>query len=107
MRARGGCRAAVEIMNWLWLNASVGAAFVLPVTGAPLWLVLRHPDNGPCAAVQAGPGQRHRQAAMNAEAHPLGLAWPDPLRPAAHPPAGARLMLDYAWMLVLAGAVQP
>ena len=94
-------------MNWLWLNASVGAAFVLPVTGAPLWLVLRHPDNGPGPAGQAGPSQRHRPAAVSAEAHPLGLAWPDPLRAEARPPTSARLMLDYAWMLVLAGAAQP
>jgi hypothetical protein len=107
VRARGSRRAAVEIMNWFWLNASLGAAFVLPVVGAPLWLVLRYPDNGPPTAVQAGPSQHHRQAAMNAEAHPLGLAWPGPLRAEAQPPTRARLMLDDAWMRVLAGAAQP
>jgi hypothetical protein len=94
-------------MNWLWLNASVGAAFVLPVAGAPLWLVLRHPDNGPCTAEQAGPGHRSRQAAVNAEADQVGLAWPGPLSAEAQPPASARLMLDDAWMRVLAGAAQP
>jgi hypothetical protein len=93
-------------MNWLWLNASVGAAFVLPVAGAPLWLVLRYPDNGPCTEVQAGPGQRYRQAAVTAEADQVGLAWPGPLRAEAQPGAGGRLMLDYAWMRVLAGAAQ-
>ena len=93
-------------MNWLWLNASVGAAFVLPVAGAPLWLVLRYPDNGPCTEVRAGPGQRYRQAAVTAEADQVGLAWPGPLHAEAQPAAGARLMLDYAWMRVLAGAAQ-
>ena len=72
-------------MNWLWLNASVGAAFVLPVAGAPLWLVLRYPDNGPCTEVRAGPGQRYRQAAVTAEADQVGLAWPGPLRAEAQP----------------------
>jgi hypothetical protein len=98
---------AEEIMNWLWLNASVGAAFVLPVAGAPLWLVLRHPDNGPCTEIQAGPGHRGRQAAMNAEADQVGLAWAGLLRAEAQPPAGARLMFDDAWMRVLVGAAQP
>jgi hypothetical protein len=94
-------------MNWFWLNASVGAAFVVPVAGAPLWLVLRHPDNGPCATGQADPGQRRRQATVNAEADQVGLAWPGSLRAEAQPPASARLMLDYAWMRVLAGAAYP
>jgi hypothetical protein len=98
---------AEEIMNWLWLNASVGAAFVLPVAGAPLWLVLRHPDHGPGAAVQEGPGHRCRQAAVNAEAGQVGLAWPGALRAESQPSASARLMLDDAWMRVLAGAAQP
>lgn len=104
MRARGGRRAAVDIMNWFWLNVSIGAAFVLPVVGVPLWLVLRHPDYGPRTAVQAGPSQRHRKAARNAEAHPLGLAWPGPLRAEAQPRTRARLKLDDAWMRALAGA---
>jgi hypothetical protein len=103
VRARGGGRAAVEIMNWFWLNASAGAAFVLAVVGAPLWLVLRHGD-GLCTAVQAGPSQRHRRAAMNAEAHALGLAWSGPVRAEAQPPTRARLILDDAWMRVLADA---
>ena len=94
-------------MNWLWLNASVGAAFVLPVAGAPLWLVLRHPDNGPCNAGQASPGYRSRQAAANAEAGQVGLARPRPVFAQAQPPVSARLMLDVAWMRVLAGAAQP
>ncbi len=93
-------------MNWFWLNASVGGAFVLPVVGAPLWLVLRHPDKGPCAAVQAGPSPRDRQAVMNAEEHPAGVAWPGPPRAEAQPPTRARLVLDDAWMRALAGAVQ-
>ena len=88
-------------MNWLWLNASVGAAFVLPVAGAPLWLVLRHPDHGPGAAVQEGPGHRGRHADQ------VGLAWPGPLCAESQPPVSARLMLDDAWMRVLAGAAQP
>jgi hypothetical protein len=94
----------VEIMNWFWLNASVGAAFVIPVAGAPLWLVLRHPDNGPFTEVQASPGLRRRQAAMNAEAHPADLAWPGPRRAEPQPPTRARLMLDEAWMRMLVGA---
>jgi hypothetical protein len=91
-------------MNWFWLNALIGAAFVLPVVGVPLWLVLRHPDNGPRTAIQAGSSQRRRRAVVNAEAHPLGLAWPGPLRAEAQHPTRARLMLDHAWMQVLAGA---
>ena len=94
-------------MNWLWLNALLGAAFVLPVAGGSLWLVLRHPDNGPYPAVQAGPGHRGRQAAVNAEADQVGLAWPGPLCAEARPPTGARLVFDIAWMRVLAGAAQP
>ena len=90
-------------MNWFWLNASVGAAFVLPVVGAPMWLVLRHPDNGPRIAVQAGSSQR-RQAAMNTEAHPADLAWSGPLRAEAQPPTRARLVFDDAWMRMLVGA---
>jgi hypothetical protein len=93
-------------MNWLWLNASLGAAFVLPVAGAPLWLVLRHPDDGPCTAVQAGPGHRGRRAAVNAEADQAGLAWPGPLRAESRPPTSGRLVLDDAWMRVLAGAAR-
>jgi hypothetical protein len=94
-------------MNWFWLNASVGAAFVLPVVGTPLWLGLRHPDIGPRAGLQAGRSQRHLQAAMNARADPLGLAWPGPLDAEAGSPTGARLMFDDAWMRVLAGAARP
>jgi hypothetical protein len=94
-------------MNWLWLNASVGAVFVLPVAGVPLWLVLRHPDNGPCTSGKAGPGHRCREAAVNAGADRVGLAWTGGLGAETQPPVSARLMLDDAWMRVLAGAAQP
>lgn len=83
------------IMNWLWLNVSVGAAFVLPVVGAPMWLVLRHPDTGPGIAFEAGPSQGRRPV--------VDLALPGPLRAEAQPQAKARLTLDDAWMRVLLG----
>jgi hypothetical protein len=32
---------------WFWLNIPACALFFLATTGIPLWMVLRHPDQGP------------------------------------------------------------
>ena len=64
-------------MNWLWLNASVGAAFVLPVAGAPLWLVLKHPDIGPYAAGQSdAPSLSSSGRDRRSGPGPPGMGWP-------------------------------
>ncbi|MGH3403253.1 MAG: hypothetical protein ACRDRJ_12280 [Streptosporangiaceae bacterium] len=34
-------------MSWFWLNVPLMAVFFLATAGIPMWLVLRHPENGP------------------------------------------------------------
>jgi hypothetical protein len=57
-------------MYWFWLNIPLAAAFVAAWTGIPLWLVLRHQDAGPRAAVTG------RQAAAADRGEPSGDSRP-------------------------------
>jgi hypothetical protein len=41
-------------MGWFWLNIPLGIVIVLAVSGIPLWLVLKHPDERPSISVAAG-----------------------------------------------------
>jgi hypothetical protein len=41
-------------MGWFWLNIPLGMVIVLAVSGIPLWLVLKHPDERPSISVAAG-----------------------------------------------------
>jgi hypothetical protein len=67
-----------DVVNWLWLNIPLMAAFFAAMTGIPLWLVLKHPDHGPAASQ---PAARGRQARPPATVHQ-----PAPVRqPAVHP----------------------
>jgi hypothetical protein len=50
-------------VNWLWLNIPLMAAFFATMTGVPLWLVFKHPDNGhPRLAPVYLPSNRDRYA---------------------------------------------
>jgi hypothetical protein len=50
-------------VNWLWLNIPLMAAFFAAMTGIPLWLVFKHPDNGhPRPAPAYLPSNRDRYA---------------------------------------------
>jgi hypothetical protein len=42
-------------MNWIWLNAPLGALITLAVAGIPLWMLIKHPDAGPERAAHPGP----------------------------------------------------
>lgn len=50
-----------DAVNWLWLNIPLMAAFFVAMTGIPLWLVFKHPDQGPAASRPAATGRRARQ----------------------------------------------
>lgn len=41
-------------MSWVWLNIPLGIVIVLAVSGIPLWLVLKHPDERPSTSAAAG-----------------------------------------------------
>ena len=41
-------------MNWLWLNIPLMAVFFLAMTGIPLWLVFKHPDERELAPEHQG-----------------------------------------------------
>jgi hypothetical protein len=41
-----GCPHGGDAVNWLWLNIPLMSAFFATMTGIPLWLVFKHPDNG-------------------------------------------------------------
>ena len=41
-------------MTWFWLNIPLGALFVLAISGIPLWMVIRHPDDHPAGTDAAG-----------------------------------------------------
>jgi hypothetical protein len=41
-------------MGWFWLNIPLGIVIALAVSGIPLWLVLKHPDERPRISVAAG-----------------------------------------------------
>jgi hypothetical protein len=34
-------------MNWFWINMPLAAAFFGAGVGVPMWLVIKHPDQGP------------------------------------------------------------
>ena len=40
-------------MGWFWLNIPIGIVIALAVSGIPLWLVLKHPDERPRISVAA------------------------------------------------------
>lgn len=48
-------------MNWLWLNIPLMAVFFMAMTGIPLWLVFKHPDDGQPVPVYL-PSNRDRYA---------------------------------------------
>lgn len=52
-------------MTWFWLNIPLGALFVLAISGIPLRMVIRHPDDRP-----AGTDATGRNAAARAESVP-------------------------------------
>ena len=68
-------------MSWLLLNLLLAAPFVAIWTGVPLWLVFKHPDQGPPApsgtrlpAVgvnQPGPRRPRRARRPATRSHPL------------------------------------
>jgi hypothetical protein len=39
-----GIAVGGDAVNWLWLNIPLMAAFFMAMTGIPLWLVFKHPD---------------------------------------------------------------
>jgi hypothetical protein len=41
-------------MSWFWMNIPLAAAFFAAWVGIPLWMVAKHPDRGPDAAVSLG-----------------------------------------------------
>jgi hypothetical protein len=47
-------------VTWLWLNIPLMAAFFAAMTGIPLWLVFKHPDDKPAPIYL--PSNRERYA---------------------------------------------
>ena len=60
-------------MNWFLLNLPLAAAFIGAWVGIPMWLVLKHPDQGP--GPLANQVTRHHQVPP-AEPHPALAAQP-------------------------------
>ncbi len=108
-------------MSWVWLNFPLGAVFFLAMTGIPLWLVFKRPDNGPsfdavpaAATYDSLRGRRQRLRTGHAQhdrrpdrgaprsgrasARPLYLAVRQTARsPSATSPSTSTSAVTYAW----------
>jgi hypothetical protein len=51
-----------DAVNWLWVNIPLMAVFFIVMSGVPLWLVFKHPDQVPAASRRAARSRQPRPA---------------------------------------------